>query len=74
METWQPELRFDKDMLPDWIMATFRELSAKQPFGPNGRVSLGFAIDPGFCSQDELRQVFAEARLSGAHLITSHGT
>ncbi|KAF2009633.1 Metallo-dependent hydrolase [Aaosphaeria arxii CBS 175.79] len=74
VETWHPELQFDKDMLPDWVMETFKELSTKQPFGPNGRVRLGFAIDPGFCSQHELKQVFAEARSNGAHLITSHGT
>ena len=61
-------------MLPEWIMSTFEELSSKQPFGPNGRVRLGFAIDPGFCSQGELKQVFAQARSNGAHLITCHGT
>ena len=63
-----------KEMLPEWMMSTFGELASKQPFGPNGRVRLGFAIDPGFCTQDELKQVIGEARAKGAHLITSHGT
>jgi hypothetical protein len=72
--TWQPELAFEKEWFPDWIMATFRQLSNMQPFGPNGRVRLGFAIDAALVSPSLLRSVFHEVRTLGAHLITSHET
>lgn len=55
-------------------MTTFRELASKNPFGPNGRVRLGFAIDTGFVSAGKLKDIFAEVRAEGVHLITSHAT
>lgn len=60
--------------MPDWIMTTFRELASKTPFGPNGRVLLGFAIDTGFVPTGKLKEIFAEVRAEGVHLITSHAT
>lgn len=45
-----------------------------QPFGPNGRVRLGFAIDAALAPSSILTDVFDEVRALGAHLITSHET
>ena len=72
--TWRPDFSFETDLIPDWVMTTFRELASKNPFGPNGRVRLGFAIDPVFVSAGKLKDIFAEVRAEGAHLITSHVT
>ncbi|KAL2867590.1 uncharacterized protein BJX67DRAFT_387828 [Aspergillus lucknowensis] len=72
--TWKPELTFEKEWFPDWVMATFRELASMQPFGPNGRVRLGFALDVALVPPHVLRNVFDEVRALGAHLITSHET
>ncbi|KAL3441168.1 hypothetical protein BJX65DRAFT_322537 [Aspergillus insuetus] len=72
--TWQPELTFEEDFLPDWVMETFKELAALQPFGPGGRVRLGFAIDAALVPPGTLRSLLLEVRTSGAHIITSHET
>ncbi|KXJ84895.1 hypothetical protein Micbo1qcDRAFT_186844 [Microdochium bolleyi] len=72
--SWQPELKVDSNPVPGWVMETFRELAAKQPFGPRGRVRLGFAMDTMFVPEQVLQDTFAEARKHGAHLITSHAT
>ncbi|KFY81290.1 hypothetical protein V500_11551 [Pseudogymnoascus sp. VKM F-4518 (FW-2643)] len=72
--TWRPDFNFEKDLIPEWVMTTFRELASKNPFGPNGRVRLGFAIDTGFVSAGKLKDIFAEVRAEGVHLITSHAT
>ncbi|KAH8690443.1 hypothetical protein BGW36DRAFT_400919 [Talaromyces proteolyticus] len=72
--TWQPELAFEKEWFPDWVMATFRQLATMQPFGLNGRVRLGFAIDAALVPPSVLKSVFHEVRALGAQLITSHET
>lgn len=60
--------------LADGAMETFQDLAKKQPFGPRGRVRLGFAMDTMFTRPQVLKHAFTEARKSGAHLITSHVT
>ncbi|KAJ5734121.1 hypothetical protein N7493_002907 [Penicillium malachiteum] len=72
--SWQPHINFDEDMFPSWIMETFRGLAASQPFGPNGRVKLGFALDAMFVTDEDLRETLGEVRRLGAHLITCHDT
>jgi hypothetical protein len=72
--SWKPELTFEKEWFPDWVMATFRELASMQPFGPNGQVRLGFALDVALVPPRVLKDVFDEVRALGAHLITSHET
>ncbi|KAJ3542111.1 hypothetical protein NM208_g4271 [Fusarium decemcellulare] len=72
--SWQPELKMSKDLFPSWVMDTFRELAAVQPFGPNGRVRLGSALDVMFVAETKLRQIFDEVHGLGAHLITCHDT
>jgi hypothetical protein len=74
VKTWQPELRLDNNPLPEGVMDTFRELAAIQPFGPKGRVRLGFAMDTAFVRPQVLKNTFTEVRKLGAHLITSHVT
>ncbi|EXK25799.1 hypothetical protein FOMG_17570 [Fusarium oxysporum f. sp. melonis 26406] len=72
--TWKPELKLDSNPLPEGVMDTFRELAAIQPFGPKGRVKLGFAMDTVFVGPQVLKDTFTEVRKLGAHLITSHAT
>ncbi|OKP14226.1 5'-deoxyadenosine deaminase [Penicillium subrubescens] len=55
-------------------MNNFRKLAHEQPFGPNGRARLGFAIDTMFVQPKVLKDAFNEAREHGVHLITSHIT
>ncbi|KAH8721681.1 hypothetical protein BGZ61DRAFT_530209 [Ilyonectria robusta] len=74
VETWHPELKMDNNPLAEGVMDTFRELAAMQPFGPRGRVRLGFAMDVMFVRPQVLKDTFAEVRKLGAHLITSHVT
>jgi hypothetical protein len=64
----------ENELLPDWMMSTYRELSSMQPFGSSGRVNLGFAVDTMFAPPQILKDIFTEARALGAHLITSHAT
>jgi hypothetical protein len=42
---WTPEFKLEPDMLPPWVMKTFDKLASLNPFGPSGRVRLGFAFD-----------------------------
>ncbi|KAL5356588.1 hypothetical protein BJX96DRAFT_186865 [Aspergillus floccosus] len=72
--TWQPELKLDHEISLDTEMENFRRLAKEQPFGPNGRVRLGFAMDTMFVHPKLLKTGFDEARKHGAHLITSHVT
>ncbi|KAH7145422.1 hypothetical protein B0J13DRAFT_675111 [Dactylonectria estremocensis] len=74
VETWQPELKIDNNPVAEGVMDTFSELAALQPFGPRGRVRLGFAIDAMFVRPQVLKDTFAQVRKLGAHLITSHVT
>jgi hypothetical protein len=55
-------------------MDTLKRLAKEQPFGPNGRVKLGFAMDTMFVQPKVLRDAFKKARDHGVHLITSHVT
>lgn len=55
-------------------MDEFRKLAKEKPFGQNGRVRLGFAMDTMFVPPKVLKTAFDEARKHGAHLITSHAT
>ncbi|PCG89478.1 Amidohydrolase 1 [Penicillium occitanis (nom. inval.)] len=55
-------------------MDNFKKLAKEQPFGPNGRVRLGFAMDTMFVQAKVLRDAFIEAREHGAQLLTSHLT
>lgn len=72
--TWLPEFTLEKDWFPEWAMTTYADLAAKQPFGPNGRVRLGFAIDGAFVPAEILKNTLVKVRALGAHLITSHVT
>ena len=53
-------------------MQTWDKLAAQNPFGPNGRVRLGFAFDGLWLPGSFLRQLFEKVRQQGSHLITSH--
>ncbi|KAK5994736.1 5'-deoxyadenosine deaminase-like protein [Cladobotryum mycophilum] len=70
--TWKPELNITKDLFPDWSISTFKELASMQPFGPNGRVRLGFAMDIMYVPPAVLKDTYAMVRGYGVHLITSH--
>ncbi|GAM41953.1 amidohydrolase family protein [Talaromyces pinophilus] len=59
---------------PELEMDKFKKLAKEQPFGPNGRVRLGFAMDTMFVQAKVLRDAFIEAREHGAQLLTSHLT
>jgi hypothetical protein len=74
VSTWQPELKLDHDVCLDTEMNNFRKLAHEQPFGPNGRARLGFAMDTMFVQSKVLKDAFNEAREHGVHLITSHIT
>ena len=74
VSTWQPELKLDHDISLDAEMDNFQKLAQEQPFGPNGRTRLGFAMDAMFVQPKVLREAFNEVRESGVHLITSHVT
>lgn len=74
MSTWQPELKLDHKLNVDAEMDNFKNLAKEQPFGPNGRVRLGFAMDTMFVQAKVLRDAFIEAREHGAQLLTSHLT
>jgi hypothetical protein len=55
-------------------MDSFRKLAHEQPFGPNGRTRLGFAMDTMFVQPKVVKEAFNEAREQGVQLITSHVT
>ncbi|GIC87374.1 uncharacterized protein Aud_003758 [Aspergillus udagawae] len=55
-------------------MDDFRRLAKEQPFGPNGRTRLGFAMDTMFVPPKVLKDAFNIAREHGVHMITSHVT
>ncbi|KAH7146188.1 hypothetical protein EDB81DRAFT_856662 [Dactylonectria macrodidyma] len=74
VETWKPELKMGNNPIAEGVMDTFRELATLQPFGPRGRVRLGFAMDAMFVRPQVLKDIFAQVRALGAHLITSHVT
>ncbi|PLB54914.1 Metallo-dependent hydrolase [Aspergillus steynii IBT 23096] len=70
--SWKPEFTLDRDFLPPWVMETFKKLAGLNPFGPNGRVSLGFAFDGLFLPGSMLKDMYSKVREAGAQLITSH--
>lgn len=53
-------------------MPTFLELAAQAPFGPAGRVELGFGFDGLYLPKDVLTKTFTEVRDAGWKLITVH--
>jgi hypothetical protein len=53
-------------------METFEQLGKEAPFGENGRVRLGFAIDALYLPDEVLKNIFATARSNGAQLVTLH--
>lgn len=59
-------------MLPPWVMENFDKLAIQNPFGPNGRVRLGFAFDGLWLPKEYLQPLFARVREAGAQLITAH--
>ena len=69
---WLPTFELEQNLLPDWVMSTFDRLSSRQPFGPNGRVRLGFAFDGLFLPGTVLKELFAKVRRQGVQLITTH--
>ncbi|KAF2193178.1 amidohydrolase family protein [Zopfia rhizophila CBS 207.26] len=72
--TWQPQFTMENEIFPKWVMATFAQLASKQPFGPNGRVRLGFAIDSAYLAPQLLGVILSDVRAKGVKLITSHAT
>jgi hypothetical protein len=74
VSTWQPELKLDHELRFDAEMDDFRRLAKEQPFGPNGRTRLGFAMDTMFVPPKVLKDAFNIARVHGVHMITSHVT
>ena len=53
-------------------METWDRLAAANPFGPNGRVRLGFAFDGMWLPAKPLQDLFSKVRAQGSHLITTH--
>lgn len=53
-------------------MATWDKLADVNPFGPNGRVRLGFAFDGLWFPGDFLKSLFNKVREQGSQLITAH--
>lgn len=53
-------------------MDTWNRLATANPFGPNGRVRLGFAFDGMWLPDKALQDLFAKVRAQGSHLITTH--
>ncbi|KAE8354083.1 hypothetical protein BDV28DRAFT_156522 [Aspergillus coremiiformis] len=51
---------------------TFDQLATMNPFGPPGRVRLGFAFDGLYLPGEVLKEVYGRVRQVGAQLITSH--
>ena len=53
-------------------METWDRLAAANPFGPNGRVRLGFAFDGMWLPAKPLQDLFGKVRAQGSQLITTH--
>ncbi|KAK5047656.1 hypothetical protein LTR84_006321 [Exophiala bonariae] len=70
--TWKPEFQLDHNSLAPWVMETWDRLAASNPFGPNGRVQLGFAFDGMYLPDKLLQDLFGKVRAQGSHLITTH--
>ncbi|KAF7587693.1 hypothetical protein BBP40_006852 [Aspergillus hancockii] len=69
---WTPTFVLDPELFPPWVMETFDQLAALNPFGPDGRVRLGFAFDGLFLPGEVLQELYARVRRAGTQLITSH--
>ncbi|CAH0020686.1 unnamed protein product [Clonostachys rhizophaga] len=72
VSSWNPEFKLVPNMLPPWVMENFDKLATQNPFGPNGRVRLGFAFDGLWLPKEYLQPLFARVREAGAQLITAH--
>lgn len=53
-------------------METFDELASLSPFGPRGRVNLGFAFDGLWIPGPQIKELYARVRQAGVKVITSH--
>ncbi|KAB8236284.1 uncharacterized protein BDW43DRAFT_252000 [Aspergillus alliaceus] len=69
---WTPTFELSPDLLAPWVMETFDQLAILNPFGPSGRVRLGFAFDGLYLPGEVLKEVYGRVRHAGAQLITSH--
>jgi cytosine/adenosine deaminase-related metal-dependent hydrolase len=71
VKQWLPELQVEEEQVPSWFMPTLKDMANQRPLG-NGRVSLGLGFDSYAIPQDEVENIFSQARESNLHLITSH--
>ena len=72
VKTWKPEFKLEEDLTATWVMETYEELAELSPFGPNGRVRLGFAVDGLFLPGHVLKEVLQRVRQQRPQLITMH--
>ncbi|KAH8824996.1 hypothetical protein DL96DRAFT_154509 [Flagelloscypha sp. PMI_526] len=71
IKSWSPEFAIGDPPL-DWMIPQLQELATKNPFGPNGRVTLGFAFDALFLPTPVVQQSIGMARGLKLFPLTAH--
>ncbi|KAI9932357.1 hypothetical protein ASPWEDRAFT_27375 [Aspergillus wentii DTO 134E9] len=72
VKQWTPDFLVEQDLLAPWVMETFDQLASMNPFGPSGRVTLGFGFDGVWLPGHIVKDLFERVRNAGAQLITMH--
>ncbi|KAK0213672.1 hypothetical protein IW262DRAFT_1410809 [Armillaria fumosa] len=70
IKSWSPQFVLGDS--PAWANDLLKTLAQKSPFGPNGRVRMGFAFDQLHLPKDTVREIIGTARQLNLFPITTH--
>ncbi|KAK0236597.1 amidohydrolase [Armillaria nabsnona] len=72
IKSWSP--KFVLSDPPAWGNELLKTLAQKSPFGPNGRVRMGFAFDHLYLPKDTVQEIIGTARQLNLFPLTAHAT
>ncbi|KAK0436606.1 amidohydrolase [Armillaria borealis] len=70
IKSWSPQFVLGNS--PAWGNELLKTLAQKSPFGPNGRVRMGFAFDHLYLPKDTVQEIIGTARQLNLFPLTAH--
>ncbi|PBK87321.1 Metallo-dependent hydrolase [Armillaria gallica] len=70
IKSWSPQFVLGNP--PAWGNELLKTLAQKSPFGPNGRVRMGFAFDHLYLPKDTVQEIIGTARQLNLFPLTAH--
>ncbi|KAK0189934.1 amidohydrolase [Armillaria mellea] len=70
IKSWSPQFVLGES--PAWANDLLKTLAQKSPFGPNGRVRMGFAFDGLYLPKETVQEIIGTARQLNLFPLTAH--